>query len=83
MLSTIFYKLVVWWEDWTRKPLYLSTWQEYQGYRKARGGRWGLWEFRWHNLKMWIPSCCDYYPPPPTVTSTEPLETEDYTEVLL
>lgn len=56
---------------------------ERKGMRRALGGRWGRWEFRWLGkdedcFKMWWPSPCEHYPPPPTATSTEPLETEEW-----
>lgn len=56
---------------------------EHQGMRKAIGGRWGRWEVQLGQVmgrfKIWLPACCEAYPAPPCATSTEPLETEDYT----
>lgn len=63
-----------------RHPLTESRFTEYRGYRKAVGGRWGLWEADLHGLfKIWLPSACEHFPRPPLVTHTEPLKTEDYT----
>lgn len=71
--------LVVWWEntfgDWSK-----SRFWEYKGYRKARGGKWGLWETTamGDTFRMWCSSACDHYPRPFFANSTEPLEVEDY-----
>ncbi len=61
------------WSDW--------HWDK-KGMRRALGGRWGLWEGKlWDEpVRFWFPSPCEHYPPPVLVNSTEPLETEDYTD---
>ena len=60
---------------------------ERQGMRRAYGGRYGRWEVNmgrvwgagvWGSFKIWLPSPCEHYPPPPCVTSTEPLEIEEW-----
>lgn len=57
-----------------------SGYSDHQGYRKAKGGRWGMWEVRLAKrlFTVWLPSPCKHDPPPPCVTSTEPIEVEDY-----
>ena len=70
--------VIKWWYNFRGQDLN-NRWVEYQGYRRAVGGRWGLWEIKLNGLfKMWIPSACEHFPPPILSTHTEPLEIESY-----
>ena len=71
-------KLFWWIASFFKDELYF--W-DYKSYRRCVGGRWGLWESNMFGdgvFKVWMRSDCKHYPAPPFVTSTEPLEIEDY-----
>lgn len=61
------------------RDVFVSRFCDKAGYRRAAGGRWGLWEIDWAGCFMiWISSECDHYPMPMRATHTEPLEIEVY-----
>jgi hypothetical protein len=83
-LSLAYWRFVSRWHRRRAPDGWCANAAMHRGYRRALGGRWGKWETkllgRWSPMMMWWPSGCEHYPPPPLVNSTEPLETEDYTE---
>lgn len=78
----LFFRALLAWERFRGCRTWSVRWAEYQGYRRAAGCRWGLWEtnaFPGEPLRLWWPSGCGHHPAPPMVNSTEPLATEDWT----
>jgi hypothetical protein len=59
----------------------------HKGYRKAVGGRWGLWKIESLPSRflptgsgmLWLPSECTHYPPPALASADKPIQVEDYT----
>lgn len=79
---TFLWRLLILCYDLAGQDARWTLWVNYKGFRRAAGGRWGLWESDYHpggSFRIWVVSPCPHYPPPPLVNSTEPLATEDYT----
>jgi hypothetical protein len=75
------WKIILWIQRLYGVPDNVSAHVDYQGYRKAVGGNWALWEIRRIKadpIKLWLWSECRHYPKPYSATHTEPLEVEEY-----
>jgi hypothetical protein len=81
-MSWLFFKIILLYERLIGRETWSTYWSNYQGYRKALGGKWGLWEIDMGGplgtFRIWWPSPCEHFPAPCLANSTEPLEVEDH-----